>query len=96
MPCKTFVLSVFIDLRSAERVCSYYGSGSQTVVRVPLVVREDLQGGMRRGLLCVFLHKIHRCSFYLSGSVNKFLKGHRVRTKNVKMQLSRSRVCKLF
>ena len=76
MPCKTFVLSVFIDLRSAERVCSYYGSGSQTVVRVPLVVREDLQGGMRRGLLCVFLHKkyIHRCSFYLSGSVNKFLK----------------------
>ena len=30
---------------------------------------------MRRGLLSVFLHKkyIHRCSFYLSGSVNKFL-----------------------
>ena len=45
------------------------------MVRVPLMVREDLQGGTRRGLLSVFLHKkyIHRCSFYLSGSVNKFL-----------------------
>ena len=45
------------------------------MVRVPLVVREDLQGGTRRGLLSVFLHKkyIHSCSFYLSGSVNKFL-----------------------
>jgi len=52
-----------------------YISGSQTVVRVPLVVRQDLQGGTRRGLLSVFLHKkyIHRCRFYLSGSVNKFL-----------------------
>jgi len=39
------------------------------------VVREDLQGGTRRGLLSAFLHKkyIHRCSFYLSGSVNRFL-----------------------
>ena len=45
------------------------------MVRVPLVVREDLQGGTRRGLLSVFLHKkyIHSCSFHLSGSVNKFL-----------------------
>jgi len=45
------------------------------VVRVPLVVREDLQGGTRRGLLSVFLHKkyMHSFSFYLSGSVNKFL-----------------------
>jgi len=45
------------------------------VVRVPLVVREDLQGGSRRGLLSVFLHKkyIQSCSFYLSGSVKKFL-----------------------
>ena len=45
----------------------YYYSGSQTVVR--------LQGGTRRDLLSVFLHKkyIHSCSFYLSGSVNKFL-----------------------
>jgi len=44
-------------------------------VHVPLVVREDLQGGTRRGLLSVFLHKkyIHSCSFYLSGSVNNFL-----------------------
>ena len=52
-----------------------YNSGSQTVIRVPLVVREDLQGGTRRDLLSVFLHKkyIHSCSFYLSGSVNKFL-----------------------
>jgi len=34
-----------------------------------------LQGGTRRDLLSVFLHKkcIHSCSFYLSGSVNKFL-----------------------
>jgi len=40
------------------------------------VVREDLQGGTRRDLLSVFLLKkyIHSCSFYLSGSVNKFLK----------------------
>ena len=39
------------------------------------MVREDLQGGTRRDLLSVFLHKkyIHSCSFYLSGSVNKFL-----------------------
>ena len=39
------------------------------------MVREDLQGGTRRGLLSVFLYKkyIHSCSFYLSGSVNKFL-----------------------
>jgi len=45
------------------------------VVCVPLVVREDLQGGTRRGLLSVFLHKqyIHSCRFYLWGSVNKFL-----------------------
>ena len=45
------------------------------MVRVPLVVRENLQGGTRRGLLSVFLHKkyIHSCSFCLSGSVNKFL-----------------------
>ena len=46
------------------------------MVRVPLVVREDLQGGTRKDLLSVFLLKkyIHSCSFYLSGSVNKFLK----------------------
>jgi len=45
------------------------------VVRVALVVHEDLQGGTRRGLLSVFLHKkyIHSCSFYMLGSVNKFL-----------------------
>ena len=45
------------------------------MVRVPLVVREDLQGGTRRDLISVFLHKkyIHSCSFYLPGSVNKFL-----------------------
>jgi len=31
--------------------------------------------GTRRGLFSVFLHKkyIYRCSFYLSGSVNRFL-----------------------
>ena len=40
------------------------------------MVREGLQGGTRIDLLSVFLHKkyIHSCSFYLSGSVNKFLK----------------------
>ena len=45
------------------------------MVRVPLTVREDLQGGTRRDLLSGFLHKkyIHICSFYLSGSVKKFL-----------------------
>ena len=45
------------------------------MLRVPLVVREDLPGGTRRGLLSVFLHKkyIHSCSFCLSGSVNKLL-----------------------
>jgi len=39
------------------------------------VVREGLQGGTRIDLLSVFLHKkyIHSCTFYLSGSVNKFL-----------------------
>ena len=52
-----------------------YSSGSQTVVRVPLVVREGLQGGTRIDLLSVLLHKkyIDSCRFYLSGSVNKFL-----------------------
>ena len=47
-----------------------YSSGSQTVVRVPLVVREGLQGGTRIDLLSVFLHKkyIHSCSFYLINS----------------------------
>jgi len=42
--------------------CSLYTSGSQT--------------GTRRDLLFVFLLKkyIHSCSFYLSGSVTKFLK----------------------
>jgi len=50
-------------------------SGSQLVVRIPLVVREGLQGGMLMGLLFVFLHKkyIHTYRFYLSGSVIKFL-----------------------
>jgi len=40
------------------------------------VVRKDLQGGTRRDLLSVFLltKYIHSCSFYLLGSVNKFLK----------------------
>ena len=39
------------------------------------MVREDLQGGTRRGLLSVFLHKkyIHSRNFYLLGSVNQFL-----------------------
>jgi len=47
---------------------------SRAVVRVLLVVREDLQGGTRTSLLSVFLHEkyIHSCSFYLQGSVNKF------------------------
>jgi len=47
----------------------------QTVVRVPPVVRENLQGGSRIDILSVFFHKkyIHSCSFYLSGFVNKFL-----------------------
>ena len=45
------------------------------MVRVALVVREGLQGGTRISLLSVFVHKkyIHSWSFYLSGSVNKFL-----------------------
>ena len=45
------------------------------LVVIPVVVREDLQGGTRRGLLLVFLHKkyIHSCSYYLSVCVNKFL-----------------------
>ena len=43
-------------------------------VRVPVVVREDLQGGTRIDLLSVFLHKhyIHNYYFHLSGSINKF------------------------
>ena len=65
---------LLVDLESKKS--SSYSSGSQTVVRVPLMIREDLQGGTRRDLLSVFLLKkyIHSCSFYLSGSVNKFLK----------------------
>jgi len=48
---------------------------SQTVVRVPVVVREDLHGSTRIDLLSDFLHKkyIHSYNFYLSGSINKFL-----------------------
>ena len=39
---------------------------SQIVVRIPLVVREGLQGGTRIDLLSAFLHKkyILSCSFY--------------------------------
>ena len=45
------------------------------MVRVPVVVREGLQGGTRIDLLSVSLHKkcIHSYNFYLSDSVNKFL-----------------------
>ena len=45
------------------------------MVRVPVVVREGLQGGTRIDLLSVFLRKkyIHSYNFYLSGYVNKFL-----------------------
>jgi len=34
-----------------------YASGSQTVVHVPVVVREGLQGGTPAGLPSVFFHK---------------------------------------
>jgi len=34
-----------------------YSSGSQTVVHVPVVVCEGLQGGAQIDLLSVFLHK---------------------------------------
>ena len=45
------------------------------MVRVPVVVREGLQGDTRTDLVFVFLHKkyIHSYNFYRSGSVNKFL-----------------------
>jgi len=44
-----------VNLSKKAKTCTHYGSGSQPVVRVPLVVRKGLQGGTRDP--SVLLHK---------------------------------------
>jgi len=45
----------------------------QTVVHLPLVVREGIQDGARIGLLFLDKNCIHSYNFYSLDSVNKFL-----------------------
>jgi len=51
-----------VNVSKKAKTCPRYGSGYQPVVRVPLVVREGLQGGTRDP--SVLLHKKNTFRFH--------------------------------